>query len=135
MGCDIHLHTEVKIHGKWEHYGSPNVPRDYGLFALMAGVRKGNDDKPISLPRGLPKDVSTLTKFASDYMGSDGHSHSYLNANEIIILEKYYADQGEHWPERRWGYLFGNSWGGFIIYPEERPSGIEDVRFVFWFDN
>ena len=40
MGCDIHLHVEVKIKGKWLHYNHPNIDRCYWLFTKMAGVRE-----------------------------------------------------------------------------------------------
>ena len=139
MGCDIHMHTEVKLNGQWECFGSPNVSRNYQLFGKMAGVR--GVETSIADPKGLPKDCSTVVKFCADYWGSGGHSHSYLIATEIVELEKWwdeeYKDAGwpQRYPESQWGYLLGNSWGGFIKYPEDRPEGIEDVRFVFWFDN
>lgn len=140
MGCDIHLHTEVKIDGKWHHYGAPNVPRSYRLFGLMAGVR--NDEvEPIAAPRGLPDDISEVTALSAKRWGSGAHSHSWLSSEELAILdERWYAlgmgrtlesDLEHHY----FGYLEGNSWAGFSRYPDERPKGIEDVRFVFWFDN
>lgn len=33
MGCDIRLHTEVKIDGTWYTYGAPHMERNYALFA------------------------------------------------------------------------------------------------------
>lgn len=59
MGCDIHLHTEVKIGGAWHHYSAPCVPRSYALFGKMAGVRGGA--APIALPKGLPCFPSYIT--------------------------------------------------------------------------
>ena len=138
MGCDIHLHTEVKIKGVWEHYCSCNLDRDHDLFTLMAGVRdRGVGIKPISKPRGVPADATVITKYdAKVVWGSDGHSHSFLHASELEQIEKFMLTQrNENFPERQWGYLFGNSWGGFTEYPEDRPKGLEDVRFIFWFDN
>jgi hypothetical protein len=29
MGTDIHAHVEVKLHGRWLHFGAPHVVRDY----------------------------------------------------------------------------------------------------------
>ena len=140
MGCDIHMHVEVKINDKWEHYDQPRIPRNYKLFERMAGVR-GEVENAICPPRGLPTDISAMTKFCSDFWDSDGHSHSWLNAQEISELTEW----GEENLEGRFGkwdmefswhsYLFGNSYAGFVEYPEERPKGLEDVRFVFWFDN
>ena len=137
MACDIHIHQEVKINGKWEHYRETSFPRDYEAFAKMAGVRGAS--KPIAEPRGLPEDATTMTKFAADYAAEDGHTHSWLGAAEILQLEEWF---NERMRENKWqvemngfGYLFGNSWSNFTRYPSDRPVGLEDVRFVFWFDN
>ena len=147
MGCDIHFHTEVKINNKWEHYNSPNVSRNYPLFALLANVRNNGSITPISNPRGLPDDVSFLTKFISDKDGNDGHSHSYVTSEEINLVEEFVKKQiqegwfGEYgkrkvdWPEDIWGYFLGNGWADFNNYSDERPDNVQDVRFVFWFDN
>lgn len=144
MGCDIHLCAEVKINGEWHLYDQPRIDRNYLLFERMAGVR-GEKANAIAVPRGLPADMSKMTDFLADSWGSDGHSHSWLTAQEIAEL----ADWGKKnlGPGRRsgfsawdmewdWGsYLLGNSYSGFVRYPNDRPKGIEDVRFVFWFDN
>lgn len=142
MGCDIHLHIEVKINGKWEHYGAPSINRNYSLFEKMAGVR-GEQSEAIAPPRGLPEDINALTRFEADLIDSDAHSHSYLTASELSILAKWYATTGtgKHGMpndiERDLVhcYFFGNSFAGFWDYPDEREDGVEDVRFVFWFDN
>ena len=136
MGCDIHLHTEVKIDGVWHHMGAPSVPRSYRLFAKMAGVRGA--EAPIAEPRGLPDDATPLTRLDFARWGRGAHTPSWLGAAEIAELQDWLRDSCDQvWPERDlgWGYLFGNSWGGFFRYPESRPEGLEDVRFVFWFDN
>lgn len=135
MGCDIHLHVEIKIAGKWEHYNHPDVNRCYALFGKMAGVR---DDriKPISLPKGLPNDASITTKFDSEYV--QGHSHSYLTSKEVVKLILWgtnYFDRDDWWDSDFFGYLFDSGFDNFIKYPEEYPEGLEDFRFVFWFDN
>jgi len=143
MGCDIHLHIEVKVNGKWEHYASPWIQRNYTLFEKMAGVR-GDDENAISLPKGMPEDASFITKQSCEDFGSDGHSHSYLTLNEIVQLEdwlnslpkvegNYLATDLEH--SILHTYCEGNSFAGILRYPKEKPSWIEDTRFVFWFDN
>jgi hypothetical protein len=103
----------------------------------MAGVRGG--EMPIAEPRGIPEDATTLTRFCCDRDGEDGHTHSWLGASEILELEEFISERlGDNkWRLEMdgWGYLFGNTWGGFTKYPDERPEGLEDVRFVFWFDN
>lgn len=145
MGCDIHAHFEIKVNGKWEHYTIPKIDRYYRLFGKMAGVRNG-DERPIAPLRGLPKDMSIVTALDAERWNGDGHSHSWLSAEEIAEL----SDWGERslqvdtqrsyrsvWDmEFDWGcYFFGNSFAGFHKYPDERPEGVEDLRLVFWFDN
>lgn len=140
MGCDIHLYTEIKIDGDWYCYGHPNVPRNYDLFALMADVR--NEDgaiHAISKPKGLPANTSIVARHA--LANPDLHSHSWLSAHELVLLDdawqKYKPVGWEHsdLEHHFFGYLEGNSWKGFNLYPKDRKLWIEDVRFVFAFDN
>lgn len=61
MGCDIHTITEIKKDGKWQFV--PEVPeafdcRNYGTFAVIAGVRDGFNSC-IFEPKGLPEDISS----------------------------------------------------------------------------
>lgn len=139
MGCDIHLHTEIKVKGQWLHYGAPNVDRNYKLFEKMAGVR-GDEQNAIVAPRGTPSDISDVTKIDLERWDSDGHSHSWLNAEELDVLTDWYRGRCKnlgYYPdyiENQFGYLFGNSWA-FKKYPKDYPKEIEDVRAVFWFDN
>lgn len=61
MGCDIHTITEIKKDGKWQYV--PEVPeafacRNYGTFAVIAGVRDGFNSC-IFKPKGLPEDISS----------------------------------------------------------------------------
>ncbi len=147
MECNIYLHTEVKINGEWHHYGTPDVSRNYHLFARMAGVRSDGEVKPIAPPRGIPDDATALTKFDRAHWGVDGHSHSWLGAEEITELTKYIAEVIKLrdglgmslWDCDNFGYFFGNTWGGFWECRNDpnsgTPKGVEDIRFVFWFDN
>jgi len=91
MGCDIHFYVEKKQDGRWvsadEWEPSPDyVPgegdrereirysrrfysgRNYGLFAILAGVRNYWGINPIAEPRGVPDDVSdeTLGEYATE---------------------------------------------------------------------
>lgn len=134
MGCDIHVHTEVLVDGKWEHYGAPCVERWYKLFEKMAGVR-GDLSNAIRPPRGLPNDCSVLTKLDADDEGEDGHSWSWFDQEDIRALYAWWGTQGYELPiESEFGYLFGNGWDGL---PECSPlkDRVTDVRWVFWFDN
>lgn len=142
MGCDIHAHGEVKINGIWRHWSQPNIHRSYNLFAKMADVRNDETIDPISKPRGLPEDVTYETKFDSDYMGTDGHSHSWLSCEELDEVGKWYEAKRKEWNPGNFysfeyhtiGYLFSNGWN-VKKYPESNPPGVEDARLVFWFDN
>lgn len=133
MGCDIHFHSEILINGKWHHYSTRHVTRSYRLFALMAGVR--GDLPPVVRPRGLPDDMTEATKLDYEEWKDDAHHMSYLDSKLIDDLAaqiKIYnlGDESDFF-----GHLFGNSYSGFVKYPAEYPSSLEDVRFVFWFDN
>lgn len=144
MGCDIHVHVEVKIDGIWEHYAFPNVRRNYRLFAKMAGVRNSYDIDPISKPKGVPGDATKLTSLDYRDWGSDAHSASYMGLDEIKLLTEWL--EKENWGESILStsleytilntYLFGNSFAGILKYPEDYERyGIQDARFIFWFDN
>lgn len=58
MGCDIHLHIEIKMNGLWRHYSMPHIERDYCLFGVMAGVR-GNKDDMIVAPSEIHLNKNT----------------------------------------------------------------------------
>lgn len=138
MGCDIHVHTEIKLNETWHTYGSPYVRRCYSLFAKMAGERNNGDVILISGPKGLPEDISEVAGFCYKLHEADWHSASWLNAEEIRQLSMWvnsnypYKTELEkiHGFEGIFGYLESNAWSC-----EELPPGIEDIRFVFWFDN
>lgn len=144
MGCDAHVHAEVKIGGEWHHYGAYDPARLYKVFALLAGVRQGTEPVvPLSEPRGLPEDASKLTRFCHDLMGENAHTASWLALDELgplhQLLRQYSRDYeignwlagaGPHFDHPAEVYLFRNGW-------EEPPEekGVEGVRLVFWFDN
>lgn len=117
MGCDIHMYVEKKKDGKWaaarselfviedEQYDIvPDIPyeqmiytdRNYSLFAILANVRNGfgfaGSDTgegfvPITMPKGLPDDVSEEVKKVSDEWGCDGHSHSWFTLEELLSYD------------------------------------------------
>ncbi len=130
MGCNIHVHTEVKINGKWRHWGTPSIERRYGLFEKMAGVR-GEIKNAISPPKGLPEDITFETKFDYDWWGGDMHSASWLSIEEIKKLYEWWMKLNPltEFIENQFGYCMGNGW-------DSLPNDdIEDARWVFWFDN
>ena len=138
MGCDIHLHIEVKIDEKWEHYSAPSVSRFYRMFEKMAGVR-GSVNNAISPPKGIPSDISVITKLDYRRWQDDAHSESWLDLKEIQELDVWLrriaatSDNSLNY-DLEYGilksYLFSNS---FTSLPENIPE-VTDVRFVFWFD-
>lgn len=135
------MHIECKTNGKWEHYAAPNIDRWYKLFGLLAGVRD-KDVKPISPPKGLPEDLSTITNLSRATWGREAHDYSWLDASEIATLSDTL---------KAWGiqdgcrldydlecsilhtYFFGNSFAAAVA--TDSVPGIEDIRFIFWFDN
>lgn len=106
MGADIHLYVEKKENGKWisvdtwyeeedfKHSDNPFYDdRNYDLFAILADVHNGrgfggcdtgDGFTPISMPRGLPADVSAEVGQVSAQWDSDGHSHSWLTLEELL---------------------------------------------------
>lgn len=141
MGADCHCHIEVKIDNKWEHYSVPNIQRNYTIFEKMAGVR-GDVANAISPPRGLPKDISLITKIDADNYGVGGHSHSWLSSEEFKELYEYqkylYSLMGADWWKidyETYGYLFSNGFESFKAGDAGYPKDIQDFRLVFWFDN
>lgn len=131
MGCDIHLAVEVNHTGKWKRVLPPPSlytpelqklarsshdpfwkvrlkrtwydERYYTIFGILAGVRDHNV-KPISLPRGLPNDMSPELVALSERRGEVGdislgeHSQSWLLVQELL-------DHAETSCESEEGYL------------------------------
>lgn len=93
---------------------------------------------PISEPKGLPNDMSFETLFFFEYEKGDAKSCSWLDQHEIKILAGWVDTQGYNQNFNEiFGFLFGNSWANFSNpeYREQYPPELEDIRFVFWFDN
>ena len=141
MGCDIHFHIEVKVNGSWEHYGSPDINREYNVFAILGNVRGGEHGTfiPVSDHRGIPEDATIITKMCYEDIADDAHGMSYIDRNEFHILQerlnKLNGSDPSHDLEYHLlhTYLMGNS----FEYAEYKSNlyELEDVRFIFWFDN
>lgn len=140
MGASIHLHVEVMVGGRWLHFNAPHVERDYLLFGRIAGVRNENI-QPIARPRGLPPDISELTRlcYEQDKKGVHVHSETFITRLEWRALSEWYdqtngtkGQGGYHGLDGILGYFTGNP-----IYclgsGDSRP--FEDARLVAWFDH
>lgn len=151
MGCDIHAHVELRYQGNWEHYAMPNIRRWYDLFGIMAGVR--SEIKPIVAPKGVPDDMSVITRLDWERWKVDAHTASWFNEDELDELQKWLDEQKKQadGKEERYSifqfdleagvlggtYMFGNSLTAFKHYNDVDyiPKGADAVRLVFWFDN
>ena len=148
MGCDIHAYAEVLLKGRWHQAGEVGYDwnydtvtheetrilaikdvydeRNYTLFGILAGVRV-DDEEPIIERRGLPSDVSKELKKRSDNMGADGHSHHYYYVDELVENKLRFVG-------REYVKSFVPEVIDYLVGLGKFP-GVEDVRFVFWFDN
>jgi len=136
MGCDIHFYVEVKTENGWELYAQPRIERNYTLFTKLADVRGEGFVKPIAKEKGLPDDISYLVRKSYEENKSDNHNMSYITRNEIVEFSEWLSSikKGLEYDILN-TYLEGNSFAGFYKCPDEKPDWIEDIRFVFWFDN
>lgn len=107
MGCDIALCIEYKypkVPG-WNCFGnaSLSLPRNYQMFARMAGVR---DEHGICLfpAKGIPGDISyyTAMQVLQDADKDDKtldpfyHSHSWLDCAALsVCIDAYRGDSGD----------------------------------------
>lgn len=144
MGCDIHLHIELKVNGKWEHYSCPSVSRHKVMFAKMVGVDTWGRIIVNTDCRGVPDDISEMTRLCLEYDRSccSQHSEHWLSSSEVDSLSRWY--ESEQNPSRKYFevfeadflhcYLLDSSFAGFQKGDHGYPSWLEDYRFVFWFD-
>jgi hypothetical protein len=141
MGCDIHGWFEVYWRKKW--IATHQIPsnRNYFLFAIFANVRNYEDKLiPICDARGLPHDISIKALEDSDQWNGDGHSHSYLDYQELInydIMEAWF-DTNPIVRDIEWGmptkYIM-EYLDHFRDIANKYKVSTSKVRMVFWFDN
>lgn len=103
MGCDIHVHVEIKHNKKWQkftgkHFSSgysytgekssaPFEWRSYQMFGFLANVRNDNI-RPIKEPTyELPSNVSNGVLREWKHWESDGHSISFITLRELIEFD------------------------------------------------
>lgn len=133
MGCDVHAVVEVKRENaiRWQAIGEFYIDRDYGLFAIMAGVR---DRWAVQLfsPRDLPADADYMTYGLyhnnHSYGVEDWHDASYLDLSEMRQVVAAYQKK---WPcELNAEMLALVDLMASLEKHYQQPS-----RLVFWFDN
>lgn len=148
MGCDIHMIQEVKINGMWHSYSIPNINRNYELFSVLIDnhprTRTNFIECPIKIPeRGISSDLSIVSKLIWKSWIDDAHSITYINAEEIHYLMKFLTDHkvpifGENYYYNEglvFGFLFGDYFSNFYTDKSSFPIELEDIRWVYWFDN
>ena len=137
MGCNSHLTVEVRSEflkqSRWETYAL-DVPesRNYWMYELMAGVR-GEEENALVAPRGVPADISREAKTWVDRWDGDGHSHSYLTAEEFRnVITAYRKKAGTDLYNK-----LDNDWEAVtaILNILENVYGKDNARLVFFFDN
>jgi hypothetical protein len=152
MGCDIHYVIEQEHDGEWVGvFGTDNYltypnydarrylpalmfkDRNYQFFTRLASVRG-----PGPTPRGLPEDLSSMSRMYTDNWDADGHSYSYASLRDFVSA--WLASDGENIVPIVKKKLEGNDPVlevlkelGICQY-EEDPN-IDKYRVVFWFDN
>lgn len=142
MGCDIHMHIELKVRGseEWHHYAAPSVRTGYLFFAILGPCGRCTDIVPIAPARGVPDDASIITRMCYAEEERDAHDASWLSCDEIDTIRTRFKSEIEasggkydmleqdleHTVFRT--YLLGNA----LTTLEDTP--FSDVRLVFWFD-
>lgn len=149
MGCDIHLHAEVKVDDRWEYFGNHSFGRYYTVFAYMAQCGRNANIEPIVDNKGFPENANPLTRlYIGDHL-DDLHSHTWLDKEEIanlcVVLRahgkpyettcKRCIERGDEEEEEDLTFYANSIEAIFIDINElERPAKLE-YRLVFAFDN
>lgn len=136
MGCDIHAFIEERNDRKpewWVQRASLFIWRDYGMFGALAGVRV--DDIEYVEPRGLPDKLDWGTKEQAEKWKDDGHSWSWLNADEIRQARDRYFEYAD-----REGFVIDGhrrrQFNAIVDFMNALADGDPTrCRMVFWFDN
>ena len=133
MSRDIHMHMEIKIRGKWEHYRHSREPKDCRFHDHMM-------DRVTDLKFEVPEDLSQITMLNLKYWVGDAHHIGILGLEAIAEVEAWFngllAQGGIHnYDNKPFGYLLGMRWKSLVAYPSELPFEIEDARIIYWFDN
>lgn len=145
MGCDIHVRAEKRDQtGNWICIDNTDAPfdrRSYSKFAFIAGVRNMSKIKPISIPRGLPDDVTPIVHDEFKSWGIDAHSESWLTIDELLNFDyNQIIEDFRHARPNLDGKIVGNFvslseyLGQYFFEELKQLQNIGADRIVFWFD-
>lgn len=142
MGCNAHVHIEVKKNEKWYHFAAPDVRRDYFVYAAMAGERLEDLPQciqkricPAAESHEMPNDISEVTEICYKQDGEAYHLHNVSvitaeglhrlqqNLNELNALPRSYDLEED---------IFHTYVGGNTL---AQHQGWDDLRVILWFDN
>ena len=164
MGCDIHDCIEIKKPGQkdWQLAFEDTLSgRDYGLFALLAGVRgrpprlpnglvlatwrvRGIRRRDYGTPKGEPEDISTAVQLK--WHDSGDHSISYGDLEDVrfwMKLDEQQKQREKAWVDEEHGVgTYEEEYGQvesmlrpvFDLMTKMKTRGWEP-RLVFWFDS
>lgn len=136
MGTDIYTQVEKRIRDKWTRIRCDfPEPRDYDLFAILAGVGpRGDNFIPIVLPRGLPDNVSDEVKEYVQSLGDEARCVSYLTLAELESFDwRRSRSLSEGLPYEDYAKPFLSEALPLLANLASGESG--SVRVIFWFDN
>ena len=109
MSCDLTVHVEIKLNGKWEHYNHVRCFQDYTFFGIVGGVRE--EGIQIFENKGFPEDLTAITLLNKNKYEDCLHNASWLTPDELLVcvqaFNKQSNDKVAHLLERSFGYLFG----------------------------
>lgn len=126
MGCDIHIHTELKINSEWILlHAEPWSRRNYDLFGLIADCGRGGEAL-FGPNRGIPEDASVGTRVCYEF--DSWHSATWLAIGEVEAVLKAAVERcvlDEVWI----GEFVGEA--AYFMHTEDGHP----LRCVIWFDN
>jgi hypothetical protein len=118
MGCDIWAFVEYETinWGFTAFFNGPIIylPRNYLIFAALAGVRNRDEKPPLYEARGLPENLSPATfegyyQFVIDKKDAElfnGFNHVFIDAlGEAEKSRLIPPEQGSSWIKPKYGYI------------------------------
>lgn len=148
MGCDIHYVVEeydeelgwIGVFATDIFFGLRYVTRDahplwqfkdrnYEFFAKLAGVRG-----PGPAPKGLPSDISLMTKKEVREWDDAGHSHSYCSLYQFALA---YLKSSQYISKAVEAKLTGTDPVMELLHKSflAKEDSLKEYRVCFWFDN